>query len=248
MRRADALRHMAQYVGEWRIPRANIWHASLKSAPLAGCWHGVRNAQYSVKGKRIAMFEIRIHGRGGQGVVTAAELVSVAAFLDGKHAQAFPTFGSERMGAPVTAFCRISDQPIRSREPVAHPDALVIQDATLLHHVSVFEGLRSSGYILINSTRSFDELGLADIVRKTAPERCLAVPASRIAQEYLGRPLPNAVLLGALAGLTRQVDIDFAVAAIKQRFPGRMGEANAAAARAAYDLVTEKEMEHAQAS
>ncbi len=87
------------------------------------------------------MFQVRIHGRGGQGVVTAAEILSVAAFLEGKNAQAFPTFGSERMGAPVTAFCRIDDKPIRLREPVVAPDALIIQDATLLHRVPLFDGL-----------------------------------------------------------------------------------------------------------
>lgn len=87
------------------------------------------------------MLQVRFHGRGGQGVVTAAELLSVAAFLDGHEAQAFPSFGSERMGAPVAAFCRISDTPIRLREPVTEPDVVVVVDATLLHHVDVFAGL-----------------------------------------------------------------------------------------------------------
>lgn len=194
------------------------------------------------------MFEVRIHGRGGQGVVTAAELLSVAAFLEGKHAQAFPTFGSERMGAPVTAFCRISDKPIRSREPVAQPDALIIQDSTLLHHVAVFEGLPDSGYVLINSTRNFDELGLEDLRRKLSFERCSTVAATQLALERVGRPLPNAALLGAFAAMTNQVAIQFIERAIKERFPSRIGEANAAAARAAYDLVLKKELTHAQAS
>src|SRR5271169_5840489 len=94
------------------------------------------------------VFEVRIHGRGGQGVVTAAELLSVAAFLEGRHAQAFPSFGSERMGAPVMAFCRIDDRTIRLREPVMQPDALIIQDPTLLHQVDLFDGLTASGYVL----------------------------------------------------------------------------------------------------
>ena len=98
------------------------------------------------------MFEVRIHGRGGQGVVTAAELLSVAAFGEGRHAQAFPSFGSERTGAPVVAFCRIDDAPIRTREPIGEPDALIVQDPTLLHQVAVFEGLRPDGYVLINSS------------------------------------------------------------------------------------------------
>src|SRR3954452_16206859 len=87
------------------------------------------------------VFELRIHGRGGQGVVTAAELLSLAAFLEDRHAQAFPSFGSERTGAPVVAFCRIDDREIRAGEPIAAPDALIIQDPTLLHQVDVFSGL-----------------------------------------------------------------------------------------------------------
>src|SRR5512133_2299795 len=108
------------------------------------------------------MFEIRIHGRGGQGVVTAAEMLSIAAFEEGRHAQAFPSFGSERTGAPVVAFCRIADQEIRLREPIMEPDALIIQDPTLLHQVDVFSGLKKDGYILINTTRTFAELGLGE--------------------------------------------------------------------------------------
>ena len=91
------------------------------------------------------MFQIRIHGRGGQGVVSGAEMLSVAAFLEGRYAQAFPSFGSERMGAPVMAFCRIDDKEIRLREPVLEPDALIIQDQTLLHQVDLFNGLPARG-------------------------------------------------------------------------------------------------------
>src|SRR3954452_4237889 len=105
------------------------------------------------------MFQIRIHGRGGQGVVSGAEMLSSAAFDEGRHAQAFPRFGSERMGAPVMAFCRIDDKEIRLREPVMQPDALIIQDPTWLHQVNLFDVLASTGYILINSTRSFEDLG-----------------------------------------------------------------------------------------
>src|SRR6266496_2442619 len=109
-----------------------------------------------------SMFQVRIHGRGGQGVVTAAELLSVAAFREGKHAQAFPSFGSERTGAPVVSFCRIDDKEIRLREPILEPDALIVQDPTLLHQVDVFSGLGPEGYVLINSGRGFDDLGLAE--------------------------------------------------------------------------------------
>jgi pyruvate ferredoxin oxidoreductase gamma subunit len=183
------------------------------------------------------MFEVRIHGRGGQGVVTAAELLSVAAFTEQRHAQAFPSFGSERMGAPVVSFCRIGDAEIRLREPIMEPDALIVQDATLLHQVDVFGGLKPDGYALINSTRPLRELGLATLSETFRPERLVTVPATELAREHLGRPLPNAALLGAFAGLTGAVSLESVVAAIRGRFGGRTGDANAAAAQAAFALV-----------
>ena len=195
------------------------------------------------------MFQVRIHGRGGQGVVTAAELLSVAAFLDGRHAQAFPSFGSERTGAPVVAFCRIDDAPIRVREPIAEPDALIVQDPTLLHQVAVFSGLRPDGYILINSSRSLQELGIAEFAAGFRRERVLVVPATELAREHLGRPLPNAVLLGGFAALSGVISTDALAAAIREKFRGRVADGNAAAAAAAFDHV-HREMEalgHAQA-
>ena len=117
------------------------------------------------------MFAVRIHGRGGQGVVTAAEMLSIAAFEQGKHAQAFPTFGSERTGAPVTSFCRIDDRPIRVREPISRPDALIVQDPTLLHQVDLFSGLGDDGWFLLNTSRGFGELGLGEIVERLGPGR-----------------------------------------------------------------------------
>jgi pyruvate ferredoxin oxidoreductase gamma subunit len=184
------------------------------------------------------MFEVRIHGRGGQGAVTAAELLSEAAFVEGRHAQAFPSFGSERTGAPVVAFCRVSDTPIRSREPVVRPDAVVVQDATLLHQVDLFSGLRPHGFVLVNSARSVSELGLDELVTGRG-ERVLTVPASDIARQHIGRPMPNAVLLGALAALTRLIHLPSVTGAIEDRFPPDVAAANVAAAQAAYDLVEE---------
>ncbi|MFI6559416.1 2-oxoacid:acceptor oxidoreductase family protein [Streptomyces sp. NPDC050534] len=191
------------------------------------------------------MFQVRIHGRGGQGAVTAAELLSVAAFMEDRHAQAFPSFGSERTGAPVVAFCRIDDRPIRVREPVMQPDALIIQDPTLLHQVNVFDGLRPDGAVLINSPRSAAELGLTEFTG-----RALTVPATALAVRHFGRPVPNAVLLGGLAALTGCVTIESLTTAVCERFPGDLGQANAAAAREAYDHVRKAEREeraHAQA-
>ncbi len=105
------------------------------------------------------MFQTRIHGRGGQGVVTAAELLSVAAFIEGHHAQAFPSFGSERTGAPVVSYCRIDNKEIRTREPILEPDAIIIQDPTLFNSLDVFQGLKSDGYVLVNSKKNLEELG-----------------------------------------------------------------------------------------
>jgi len=188
------------------------------------------------------MFGVRIHGRGGQGVVTAAELLSLAAFEEGRHAQAFPSFGSERTGAPVVAFCRIADREIRTREPVAEPDALIVQDPTLLHQVDVFGGLRPEGYVLINSVRDFDQLGLGEWVSGFRHERLLTVPASGISREHVGQARPNAALLGGLASLTGIVSLESVLQAIKARFPGKLADGNAAAAEACFAFVS-KELE-----
>jgi len=193
------------------------------------------------------MFQLRIHGRGGQGVVTAAELVSVAAFIEGRHAQAFPSFGSERTGAPVVAFCRIDDKEIRVREPIAEPDGLIVQDPTLLHQVDVFGGLDPDGYILINSARSFEDLGLGDLADRYRRDRLRTVPATDLAREHLGRPIPNAVLVGGFAALSGLISLESVAAAIRAKFPAKLGDRNAAAAAAAFELVEQetKEASHA---
>jgi pyruvate ferredoxin oxidoreductase gamma subunit len=186
------------------------------------------------------VFEVRIHGRGGQGVVTAAELLSVAAFSEGRHAQAFPTFGSERTGAPVVSFCRISDGPIRSREPIAEPDAVIVQDPTLVHQVALFDGLDPNGYLLINSEHTLADLGLSELETRFRPERMLALPATEIAREHLGRPLPNAALLGGFAALTELISLGSLTGAIRERFGGRLGDGNAAAAERAHAFVADQ--------
>jgi pyruvate ferredoxin oxidoreductase gamma subunit len=186
------------------------------------------------------VFEVRIHGRGGQGVVTAAEMLSLAAFDEGRYAQAFPSFGSERMGAPVVSFCRIADQEIRTREPVMEPDALIVQDPTLLHQVDVFGGCTRDGFILINSARSFDELGLGELVEGFRHERLLTVPASELAREHTGRAVANTALLGGFAALTGVISLDAVGRAIRERFAGAVADGNVAAARAACTWVTDE--------
>jgi pyruvate ferredoxin oxidoreductase alpha subunit len=185
------------------------------------------------------MYEVRFHGRGGQGTVTAAELLSAAAFSEGRHAQAFPSFGSERTGAPVMSFCRLDDKPIRTREPVTRPDALVIQDPTLLHQVGVFEGAQASCRVLINSARPVAGLNIGEFAEERPPGAVLTVPATELAQKYLGRPVPSAALLGGFAALTGVVGLDSVHAAIRARFVTRpeVAKGNVRAAQAAFDYV-----------
>ena len=185
------------------------------------------------------MFQVRIHGRGGQGAVSAAEMLSVAAFLEDKYAQAFPSFGSERTGAPVVAFCRIDTKEIRLREPIVTPDAVIIQDPTLLHQVDVFAGLRPDGYILINTTRGFNELGIEDVVVGRDPSRLCTVPATEIALRHVGRPVANVPLLAGFAAVTGRIRLESVCAAIREKFSGDVAAANVRAAVAAHTLVCE---------
>ena len=183
------------------------------------------------------MFQVRIHGRGGQGVVAAAEILSTAAFDEGRFAQAFPSFGSERMGAPVVSYCRIDDVVIRAHEPISEPDAVIVQDVTLVHQVDLFAGAVPEAYVLVNTSQTLAELGLDESLARFRPDRTATCPATALALVYVGRPLPNAALLGGFAALTGQVTLEALERAILNRFPGDAGEANVEAARAAYDLV-----------
>ncbi len=186
------------------------------------------------------MFEVRIHGRGGQGVVTAAEMLSVAAFLEGKHAQAFPSFGSERSGAPVVAFCRIADKEIRLREPIQNPDALIVQDPTLFKALDVTEGLKQDGFLLINTARSLQDMHLDGLLAQLPPGHVISAPATELALKHVGRPAPNTALLGAFAANVGVVSIDSVLEAIRRAFPGKVGEANVEAAKAAFALAGRK--------
>ncbi len=179
----------------------------------------------------IELIEVRLHGRGGQGVVTAAELLATAAFTDGKVAQAFPSFGSERMGAPVESFVKIDDKPIRSRSQITNPDYVIVQDPTVIGVVDVFRGLKDGGLVIVNTEKKPNELNLQ------TKAKVITVPASNIANEITGRPIPNTTLMGAFAGATNLIKIESIERCIKERFPGELGEKNAKAARSAYDYV-----------
>ncbi len=164
-------------------------------------------------------------------------MLSVAAFLEGRHAQAFPSFGSERMGAPVVSFCRIADMPIRLREPIQEPDAVIVQDVTLLGSVPVFQGLKPKGYVLVNSAKTLPELGLADAFAKLPEGHVQVVPATELAVRHVGRPVPNAALLGAFAAVSGTLNFASVEAAIRHKFEGAVGDGNVTAARAAFDAL-----------
>jgi len=174
--------------------------------------------------------EVRIHGRGGQGSVTAAELLAVAAFEDGQFSQAFPFFGVERRGAPVTAFARLSDKKIRLRSQIYEPDYVIVQDATLISAVDVTAGLKPNGIVIVNSEKSAEDVGLdAGIDVRT-------IDATGIALDIIGRPIVNTTLLGAFAGATGEISIDSIKQSVLARFPGKIGEVNVQAAEKAYQL------------
>jgi pyruvate ferredoxin oxidoreductase gamma subunit len=177
------------------------------------------------------MKEIRIHGRGGQGSVTAAELLAVAAFDDGKYSQAFPAFGVERRGAPVTAFVRLNDKPIRLRSQIYEPDYVIVQDATLVDVVNVAAGAKPDGIILINTEKSpaYFKLDTHASIK--------TLDATKLAMDIIGKPIVNTTLAGAFAGVSGLINPESIKNAVMERFPGKVGEKNAKAIKAAYDLM-----------
>lgn len=180
------------------------------------------------------MKEIRIHGRGGQGSVTAAELLAVAAFEDGKYSQAFPAFGVERRGAPVMAFVRLDDKPIRLRSQIYEPDYVIVQDVTLVDVVNVAAGTKPDGFILINTEKNPESFTL------DTKASIKTLDATKLAMEIIGKPIVNTILVGAFAGVSGLIKPESIKNAVMERFPGKVGEKNAAAIQAAYDLMEEQ--------
>jgi len=180
--------------------------------------------------------QIRVHGRGGQGVVTAAELIAIAAFFDGKEAQAFPVFGVERTGAPIESFVRISEKPIRTREQIQEPNILIVQDSTLLESVNVARGSNKDTIAIINSSKEKSELEI-DLPQ----ENIFVVDATKIAIKQIGKNIVNTVLLGAIAKKTKLFTIKSAEKAIKQKFAHKdkkIIETNIKAIREAYNTLS----------
>lgn len=175
--------------------------------------------------------QIRIHGRGGQGAVTCAELLAATAFKDGKYSQAFPFFGVERRGAPVTAFARIDDKAIRTREQVYEPDYVMVLDSSLLDAVNVAEGLKENGIIIVNTNEDAKNVKLA------TKAQVKTIDVTRIALDIIGKPFVNAPMLGAFVAACGIVGIDSVIAAIKENFAGKpeIAQKNIAAVKAAYE-------------
>ncbi len=178
------------------------------------------------------MIEIRFHGRGGQGAVTAANILAEAAFLEGKYVQAFPFFGVERRGAPVTAFTRIDEKPIRIKTQIYEPDVVVVLDPSLLDTVDVTAGLKEGGMVIVNTEKTREEI-LQKLKKK--PAKLALVDATTIALEILGLPITNTSILGAVAKATGIVKIESVEEAIKDAFSGELGEKNARAAKEAFE-------------
>jgi pyruvate ferredoxin oxidoreductase gamma subunit len=177
------------------------------------------------------MLEIRIHGRGGQGSVTAAELIAMAAFYDGKFSQGFPNFGVERRGAPITAYVRIDDKFIRLRSQIIEPEYIIIQDSSLVGGVDVFSGAKIGTVVLINTEKPAKSFKAPKgVVVKT-------IAATDIAMAVLGKPIINTILLGVFAGLTGLIKLKSVERAITERFDGEIAKKNVEAARKGYKLI-----------
>ncbi len=176
------------------------------------------------------MLEIRFHGRGGQGAVTTAELLALSAISEGKFAQAFPSFGPERRGAPVMAFCRVDDKPIRLRAQITEPDVALVLDPGLLDILDPSKGLKKNGVVVLNTRDS------AEHVKSTykMSGRLALVDALTIAIEELGRPITNTAMLGVLIKATGVVNLESLEKQIDIRF-GRIAAKNIKAYRRAYN-------------
>ncbi len=178
------------------------------------------------------MIESRFHGRGGQGAVTSAELLALAAIEEGRFAQAFPSFGPERRGAPVLAFSRVSESQIRLRSQIYEPDVVLVLDSSLLDIMDVTEGLKTDGTLVVNSSAPIEDLK----ERFRFRGKLASVDASEIAKQLLGRPITNTTMIGALVRATGLVDIKSLSGPLKRRF-GVIAAKNEDAMRTAYEQV-----------
>ncbi|MCW8802594.1 MAG: 2-oxoacid:acceptor oxidoreductase family protein [Candidatus Bathyarchaeota archaeon] len=182
-------------------------------------------------GSLLVLKEFRWHGRGGQGAWTASELLARAAIHEGKYIQSFPEFGPERMGAPVKAYTRISDEPIRLHSAVYHPNLAIVMDPTLLATVPVTQGLSEDGILIINTTKDPKTIK-AELNMKQGT--VWTVPASEIAMRILGRGITNTAMLGVVARATGVVEMESIEKAVNDRFPEQLAEKNIGVIKEAY--------------
>ncbi|MFH1647933.1 MAG: 2-oxoacid:acceptor oxidoreductase family protein [Chloroflexota bacterium] len=184
-----------------------------------------------------SFIEIRWHGRGGQGAVTSTELLAQAAISEGKYAQAFPSFGPERRGAPVQAFNRVdAKEPVRIRADITEPDVVVVLDPSLLSKVNVTSGLKKDGWVVINTRKTAKEIKSEFGIK----HRTATVNATKIAREKLGVPIVNTTMLGAVIRVTGIVAKESTHQPLEKRF-GRLGERNINAMETAYTEVAIEE-------
>jgi len=176
------------------------------------------------------MIEIRFHGRGGQGAVTSAELLAQAAIDEGRYAQAFPSFGPERRGAPVIAYCRIDDHPIRVRANIYEPDLVLVLDGSILRIVDVAAGLKADGILIANTHLSPEELRS----KLSIKQKVATVNATKIAKETLGLPITNTTMLGSLIKASGVIDKESVIEPFRKRF-GRIAEKNISAYKKAFE-------------
>lgn len=181
------------------------------------------------------MIEIRLHGRAGQGMVTGAELIALAANYEGKHSQAFPFFGSEKRGPPVEAYCRIDTVPITIHEEIAEPDIVIVGDPGIMGSVDVCRGLKKDGIVIVNTVKKAEELRLA-------AKRVITIDASSIALKHFGRLILNTVMLGVFCKVSDVVRLEAVKKAIREKlgssgkFSSRIVDSNIAAIQEVYDL------------
>ena len=181
-------------------------------------------------------FEIRWHGRGGQGVVTASRLLAQAAMGEGKHVQAFPEFGPERTGAPIRGFTRISDERIRIHSQIYNPNMVVVLDPTLLGTIDVGYGLVDNGKLVVNTDLDSSDLNKKFEIKNA---KTYTVDATRIALDILGKPITNTAMLGAVVKAEPLIKLDSICKSVSERFHGAIGEKNVEAIKKAYEEVTE---------
>jgi pyruvate ferredoxin oxidoreductase gamma subunit len=184
------------------------------------------------------LIEVRFHGRGGQGAVTAADLLAVAGFKEGYYTLSFPMFGAEKRGTPVVSFLRISDEPIVARDEVYNPDYVVVLDPTVMETVNVVAGLKEGGMLIANYPKGSEDLK-AELKADDLGFKVATINATKMAMEALGRPITNTTMVGAFGGATRLVALETIVEVVKEWFKGELAEKNAKLVEKAYRYMME---------